>query len=106
MSSLEETYRVAPLRALPDLEDMQPVLYVGANTARFDLYALLDPASLYVLEVFAPYVRALRTSVSFRTAGVIQGDVLSCSCVAGMARHAPSGRRQADRAMPSGHVHG
>jgi hypothetical protein len=85
---------------------MQPVLYVRANTVRFDLYGLFDPASLYVLEVFAPYVQALRASETSRTVGVIQGNVLSCGCVAGMARHAPSGRQQADRAMPSGHAHG
>ena len=106
MSSPEETYREGALRAVPDLRDMQPVLYVGANTVRLDLYALFDAASLYVLEIFEPYAQALQASETFRTAGVIQGNVLSCGCVAGKARHAPSGRRQADGVMPSGHVHG
>ena len=79
LSARELVMEQAALRALPELRTFGRVLYVGANTRRFDLYRLFEPSSLYVLEAWEPNVRALRQATHLGLGGVILGDVLQAA---------------------------
>ncbi len=85
----EAAAELSVLTALPELQTYRRVLYVGANVDRFQLYGLLAGKALHVLEVFKPYVEALRASPAFRLESVIQGNVLEADAVPEVARLAP-----------------
>jgi len=89
VSAREALMEREALHALPELRTFGRVLYVGANTRRFDLYRLFDPSRLYVLEAWKANVRALRQAKHLGLCGVILGDVLQAAELPEIAALAP-----------------
>jgi hypothetical protein len=87
----EAAGELSALAALPELGTYNKVLYVGANTTRFQLYGLFAYESLYVLEVYDPYVKALRDSKKYPVARVLRGNILDLEASQELRLLAPFG---------------